>query len=64
MGILQPCLVHVCVDLRRGDIGVAEHFLDHAQVATVVEQVRGKAVPERVGLDVLGDPSIARVFLD
>ncbi len=44
MHLLQAFLIDVGVDLRRGDVGVAEHFLDHAQVGTVVQQVGGEGV--------------------
>lgn len=51
--VFETVLIDVGVDLRRRDIGVAEHFLDHAQVRAVGEQVRGKAVPHLVRMDVL-----------
>jgi hypothetical protein len=42
----EPLLVHVGVNLRRRNIGVAQHFLDNPQIGTVSEQVRREAVPE------------------
>ncbi len=45
---LDALLVDMRVDLRGRDVGVAEHFLDDAQVAAVVEEVGGKTVPQRV----------------
>ena len=64
MGLFEALLVDVSVDLGGGDVGVAEHFLDDAEVATIVEQVAGKAVPQRVRRDVFRDAGAARVFLD
>ena len=39
---------HVGVDLGGGDVGVAEHHLDAAQVRAALEQVRSEAVPQDV----------------
>jgi len=46
--LFEPLLIDVRVDLRRRDVCVSEHFLNDAQVAAVVEQMRGKTVPECV----------------
>ena len=47
---LQQALdVHVGVDLRRGERGVAEQFLDDAQVGPGFQQVGGEGVAEGVG---------------
>ena len=48
----EPLLIDVGVNLRCGDIGVAEHVLDDAQIGAVTEQMRGKAVPEQVRINV------------
>lgn len=45
MHFLQPRVIHVGVELRGGDAGVAEHFLDVPQVGSTGEQVRGEAMP-------------------
>lgn len=42
---LQPLGVDTRIDLRRGDTGVPQQLLDHPQVDSVREQVRGEAVP-------------------
>jgi len=39
----------VRVNLRGGEIGVAEEHLHDAQVGAVVEQVRGEGVAQGVG---------------
>ena len=49
---LEPRLIDVRVDLRRGDAGVAEQLLHLPQVGAAGQQVRGKAVPQRVRADV------------
>src|SRR5690606_32447393 len=47
----QPGARDVRVDLRRRDVGVAQHGLERPEVRAVLEQVRGEGVPERVGRD-------------
>jgi hypothetical protein len=49
MHFFQPRVIDVRVDLRRGDAGVAEHFLDLPQVGPAGQKVRGEAMPERMG---------------
>jgi len=44
----QPVAGDVRVNLRRADVGVAEQFLDHAQVRAVLEQMGRKTVPQHV----------------
>ena len=45
---LEPVAVYVRVMLRRADVGVAEHLLHRPQVGAAGQQVRRKAVPQRV----------------
>jgi hypothetical protein len=40
------------VDLRGGNIGVAEHFLDDTQVRAIPEQMRRETVPKQVRVNV------------
>ena len=54
----------VGIDLGRGDAGVAEEFLNDAQVGTVFEEVSGEAVPEHVRRDVAIDPRTEASFFD
>ena len=54
----------VGVDLGGGDVGVAEHGLDGADVGAVHEEVGGEAVAEGVRGDVFGDVGEFGVFLD
>src|SRR5688500_14679144 len=44
---------YVRVELRRRQIGVAEHLLDAAQVSASLEQMRGERVTEQVWVDSL-----------
>ena len=46
MDTLQPFLVDMGIDLRRGDIGMAEHHLYRTEVGAVAEQVGGKGVAD------------------
>ncbi len=48
----QALLVDVGVDLGRGNIGMAEHFLNDAQVGAVAEQMRSETVPEQMRVNV------------
>jgi hypothetical protein len=48
---LQALARDVRVDLRGGDVGVAEQQLHHAQVGAVVDEVRGERVAQRVRRD-------------
>ena len=51
--------IKVGIDLRRADVGMAEQFLDAAQVLAGFEQVGCEAVAEQVRVDPLrdaGDP--------
>lgn len=52
MYLLQTLLIYVRVDLGRGDVGMAEHFLDHPQIRPVVEEVGGKGMTKEMGVDV------------
>ena len=44
MELLQPLACHMGVDLRGGNVGMAQQQLHHAQVCAMVEQVGGKGV--------------------
>ena len=45
---------HVSVDLRGGEVGVAQHLLHRPQVGSALEQMGGERVAERVRRDVVG----------
>ena len=44
----QARLEHVRINLRRRQVGVAQHHLDGAQVGTAIEQMRRKRMPQHV----------------
>ncbi len=46
--LLQALAGHVRVDRRRGDVGVPEQQLHHAQISAVIEKMRGESVAQRV----------------
>ena len=46
--------VHVRVDLRRRDVGVAKEFLHDAQVGPVLQEMAGEGVAENVRADLVG----------
>ncbi len=48
VNLLQPFFDHVRVDLRRGNIGVAQHQLDRAQICAALQKMRCKTVAQHV----------------
>lgn len=52
----------MCIDLRGGNVSMAEHLLDGPDVGAVLDQVRRKRVTERVGGNPL-QPTFFGVFL-
>ena len=55
MNIAEAPAGDVGVNLSGAYVGVAEEFLDHAQVGAMLEQVGREAVPEGVRGDVAND---------
>ena len=49
--LTAPPVGHVCVQLRRGEIGVAEHLLDAPQICASFEQVGREGMPQEVWMD-------------
>lgn len=60
----QVLIGHVGIDLRRRDRGMAEHGLDAPDVGAVDEEISGKAVAERMRMDVFDDAGFGGVVLD
>ena len=58
----KSLLIHVRIDLGRRNIGVAQHFLNNAQIGAIAEQVGREAVPEKVRINILLQPGAPRVF--
>ena len=48
----QTLLIDVRINLRRGNIGMTEHFLNDAQIGAIAEQMRGKTVPKQMRIDI------------
>ena len=54
----------VGIDLRGGDVGVAKHLLQGAQIGAAIQQVRGKGVAQNVRRDARRiDPGLDRGVL-
>lgn len=62
--VAQPVAGDVGVDLGGADGGMAEEFLDDAEVGAVFEQVRGEAVSQHVRGDAARDAGVFDAFLD
>ena len=48
MHLFEPLAGDMCVYLRGGQITVPKQHLHHAQIRTVIEQMRRERVPQRV----------------
>ena len=48
MNILEAALLHVGINLRSGNVGMAEHHLDRTQVSPMVEEVGCERVPKHM----------------
>src|SRR6202011_2639457 len=62
--LFQALTSHVGIDLCRGQITVTQEHLHDAQVSAVIEQMRGKRVPQSMRRKVFGDSGLTRVALD
>lgn len=51
------------INLRRVQIGVSQHILNHAQIQAVLHQMRGKGVAQAVRAD-MPDTCLACIFFD
>ena len=48
------------VNLRGGDIGVAEHLLNDAQIGAVAQQMRGETVPQQMRVNIFFESGMSR----
>jgi hypothetical protein len=46
--LAPPPIGYVCVQLRGGEIGMSEHFLNRAEVGAALEQVRRERMAQQV----------------
>ena len=53
--VLQLLFHKLGIDLRRGDIRMAEHFLDRMDIGAVFQKMCGKGMAQRMRRDVLID---------
>src|SRR5258708_33862847 len=51
VNLLQPVLDHVGINLRSGNVRMAEHKLDRPQIGATLQKVRRKTMPKHVRLD-------------
>ena len=58
----KPLLIDMRVDLRRGNIGVAQHLLNDPQIGAVPKQMRRETMPEKVWVNIFLQPGTARVL--
>ena len=61
---LQPLDAVVHINLRSGQVGVAQQFLDGVEVGAVVRQVRGKRVPQHVRTALFDGGNCREVFVN
>ena len=61
-GSTQSSAKNMRVYLRCGNIGMAEHGLQAAQVGSAFEQVSGKAMAEHVRCQILPQPDVLAVI--
>ena len=52
--LAPPSIGYVGVELRGGEIGMPEHFLNRAEIRSSLEQVRSEGVAQQVRMDPLG----------
>ena len=64
MNTLQPFARHVGIDLRGGNIRMAQQQLHNAQVSAMIEQMRRKSVAQCMRRQRLGDTCLPRITLD
>ncbi len=56
MHLLETALIHMGVDLSRGDVGMTQHLLDDTEVSTIIQEVGGKGMPQEVRVNVFVYP--------
>ena len=64
MHSLEPLLIDMGIDLGRRYVGVAQHLLDDSKIRAVAEQMRCKAVTQKVRINVLLQSGALRVFFN
>lgn len=54
MDLFEAGFGHVGIDLGRADAGMAQKLLDDSQVGAMLQEMRGKTMPQAVRSDTLG----------
>ena len=62
-GVFEPGGLGGEIDLRGGDGGVSQEFLDGADICAVCQKVGGEGVPEEMRVDLLADAGQAPRFV-
>jgi len=63
MHSFKPLLIDMRIDLRRRNIGVAEHLLNNPQIGAVSEKMGRETMAEKVRVNVLLQAGAPRVSL-
>src|SRR5271157_4518845 len=56
IGLQQPRLVDRCINLRGGQAGVTEQFLDRTQIAAASQQMAGEGMAQSMRRGRIGQP--------
>ena len=64
MDFFKAVPINVGIDLSRGDVGMAEHLLDHPQIGSLAEEMSSKAVPKGVGAHLFSNSGFEDIALD
>ena len=63
MHSFKPLLIDMRIDLRRRNVGVAEHLLNNPQIGAIPEKMCRETMAEKVRVNVLLKPGAPRVLL-
>ena len=63
MDFFEASVLDVCVNLRGGNAGMAQHGLDRSEIGPMIQEVSGEGVPQHMGGDRLGNPGSNRTAL-
>ena len=59
----ETLLIDVGVDLGCGNVGMAQHFLDDAQIGSIAEEMCGKTVSQQMRINIFLQPRMPGMFL-
>lgn len=58
----ESVLIDMGVDLGRGNIGMAEHFLDDAQIGAIAEEMGSETVSQEMWINIFLQARMPRMF--